>query len=196
MNIDETVKALRGECKLRYAGINCEGCEFVGEKLAFPYYKCNLIDIATDQLEQLDRDLKAQIQHGEKLAAIATANAKLVKKREKAIKQLQAENERLKAEKPVRCEVVSHSEKEIVEGCITLMQWLTGKFKEYLEFVGFEPECEEERFSVNFYMSEIVRTLLLSGTSHSGGTSTAQKCKELGFDYSKIIEFDFEEGTE
>lgn len=74
--IDETVKALRGECKLRYAGINCEGCEFVGEKLAFPYYRCKLHKIAADQLEQL-----------------------------------QAENERLKAGKPVRCEECKHSER-------------------------------------------------------------------------------------
>jgi len=163
--IDETVKALRGECKALCKdglGKNCLGCEYIGEELMHPYYRCNLQSIAADQLEQL-----------------------------------QAENERLKASQPVMCgEVASHSEKEIVSGCITLMERLKNKFGEYLDFVGFEPECEEERFSVGFHYNEIIRTLLLSGTSHSGGTSTAQKCKELGFDYSKIIEFDFEEGTE
>jgi hypothetical protein len=88
--------------------------------------------------------------------------------------------------------VASHSEKEIVDGCIKLMEWLTNKFGEYLESVNFEPECEEERFRVGFSYHEIVRTLFLVGTTHSGGTSTAQKCRELGLDYSKMVEFEVE----
>lgn len=89
MNIDGTVKALRGECKALCKdglGKNCLGCEYIGEELMHPCYRCNLQSIAADQLEQL-----------------------------------QAENERLKAEKPVRCgecEYYEHSdEKGVFSHC-------------------------------------------------------------------------------
>ena len=44
----------------------------------------------------------------------------------------------------------SHSETEIVKGCIALMQELTGQFETYLEFMGINPDTEEERFSVEY----------------------------------------------
>lgn len=59
MNIDETVKALRGECKALCKdglGKNCLGCEYIGEELMHPYYRCNLQSIAADQLEQLQAE--------------------------------------------------------------------------------------------------------------------------------------------
>lgn len=82
-----------------------------------------------------------------------------------------------------------HSEKEIVENCISLMYNLTEHFKEYLEFMNIEPESDEEIFGVSYSYFEIVQKLLLNGTSHSGGTSTRTKCKELGFDSSDVISF-------
>ncbi|GEM_PF-4385214 len=168
MNIDETVKALRWIAS--------------NDEIVFNAEQAN---IAADQLEQLQID-NAILKSGNK--QIIDDYKLCIAERDK----LQAENERLKASQHVRCGVASHSEKEIVSGCITLMERLKNEFGEYLDFVGFEPECEEERFSVGFHYNEIIRTLLLSGTSHSGGASTAKKCRELGFDYSKMVEFEIE----
>lgn len=50
---------------------------------------------------------------------------------------------------------------------------------------------DDEHFKVCYTNAEIVNRLLLSTTTHSGGTSTRQKCKELGLDSSKSIEFSF-----
>lgn len=65
----------------------------------------------------------------------------------------------------------SHSEAAILRGCIALMQSLVGRFEEYLDFIDFHPEDEEERFCTQFYMTEIVKRLFLWETTHSGGTS-------------------------
>lgn len=50
---------------------------------------------------------------------------------------------------------------------------------------------DDEHFKVCYTNAEIVNRLLLSTTTHSGGTSTRQKCKELGLDSSKSVEFSF-----
>lgn len=91
--------------------------------------------------------------------------------------------------------VQSHSEKEIYNGCIRIMRQMERFFLEYLEMMDIDQEelVEEERFSVALSNFEIVQNLFLYGTTHSGGTSTRQKCKELGLDYSKNIEFGFME---
>jgi len=44
--------------------------------------------------------------------------------------------------------------------------------------------------------SNIVQELFLFGTSHSGGTSTRAKCKQLGVDSSDEIEFSFGDDEE
>lgn len=51
----------------------------------------------------------------------------------------------------------SHSETEIVNGCIALMQELVGEFEDYLDFMNIAPESEEERFAVNFSYFHIVQ---------------------------------------
>ena len=84
----------------------------------------------------------------------------------------------------------SHSETEIVKGCIALMQELTGQFETYLEFMGINPDTEEERFSVEYSYFHIVQRLLLWTTHHSGGTSTMEKCQELGFDSGDTVIFE------
>lgn len=88
--------------------------------------------------------------------------------------------------------VESHSEREIVNGCVSLMQELVGYFEDYLDFMNIVPENEEERFQMDFPFFHIVQRLLLWTTSHSGGTSTMQKCDELGLDSSDCITFEDE----
>ena len=87
--------------------------------------------------------------------------------------------------------IPSHSEKDIVNGCISLMQGLYQKMIEYMEHMDFEydKEIEEERPEFGYSYFKIVQKLLLQRTSHSGGNSTRKKCKQLGFDSSDIVEF-------
>ena len=67
----------------------------------------------------------------------------------------------------------------------------------FLFNAGYTPKSwnekilNDEHFKVCYTNAEIVNRLLLSTTTHSGGTSTRQKCKELGLDSSKSIEFSF-----
>lgn len=56
------------------------------------------------------------------------------------------------------------------------------RFRDYLDFVGFEPSNGEEKLHIDFSLSHIVNRLFLWNTFHSGGTSTAAKCRELGAD--------------
>lgn len=87
--------------------------------------------------------------------------------------------------------VKSHSEAEIVKGCIKLMWDLVGEFEDYLDFLGIDVTeiPEDERFKVSHSNTEIVRKLFLSTTTHAGGTSTRQKCEELGLDFSEDVKF-------
>ena len=79
-------------------------------------------------------------------------------------------------------ETISHDEKYILEGCIDLMDKLVE------QFMDADPD---ELPSFAFTPFEIVNTLFLRHTSHSGGTSTREKCKELGVkDATKTIWFD------
>lgn len=85
----------------------------------------------------------------------------------------------------------SHSEKQIYEGCISLMNQLFGQIKEWLHDMEYisEDDDPEELFSTGFYNTEIVERLFLWNTTHSGGTSQRLKCKELGIDPSESIYF-------
>lgn len=89
----------------------------------------------------------------------------------------------------------SHSEADIYKGCLSLMDELTGKFYEWLDFIGVDVSKldEEEQFVAGFYPTEIVERLFLRKTTHSGGTSQRMKCKELGIDAGKMVVFDFSE---
>lgn len=90
----------------------------------------------------------------------------------------------------------SHGEAHILNGCISLLHELFGRFKEYLEFVGFEPDSDEEIFRTDMTYGEIVCRLFLWSTHHSGGTSTAAKCRTLGVNYSESVCFDAGEEDE
>lgn len=87
----------------------------------------------------------------------------------------------------------SHSEKDIYEGCIALMQELTDRFKEYLEYMDIDTSDREETFCTSFYPTEIVNRLFLWHTKHSGGTSCRMKLTELGVD-DEDIQFDTYDG--
>lgn len=105
--------------------------------------------------------------------------------------QLQAD----KRETAINCgsedgDLQSHGEVHILNGCISLLYELFGRFKEYLEFVGFEPDSDEEIFRTEMTYGEIVRRLFLWSTHRSGGTSTAAKCRTLGVKYSENVCFD------
>lgn len=95
----------------------------------------------------------------------------------------------------VEKELESHDEKYILKYCISLMQELVGKFEEWYEYVHGEEAIREldevERFYYRMSYFSIVQELFLFRTSHSGGTSTRAKCKQLGVDWSDGIEFSF-----
>lgn len=87
-------------------------------------------------------------------------------------------------------ETSSHDEKHILQGCIALMGEMVEYFREYLDFIGHEPEWDEEKqpFVMSYFY--IVQRLFLWNTRHSGGNSTRTKCYELGIeDSSKQVEF-------
>lgn len=93
--------------------------------------------------------------------------------------------------------VSSHSEKEILKGCIALIDEMVGYFKDYLDFVGYVPESEEEKMPFVMSYFHIVNRLFLWNTTHSGGNSTRKKCYELGIeDSSENAEFYFWEDEE
>lgn len=91
--------------------------------------------------------------------------------------------------------ISSHSEKDIYDGCIDLMNMLTDRFHEWLDFIGVDITelDDEEQFCTGFYPTEIVERLFLMNTSHSGGTSQRMKCAELGIDTDNMVEFGFSE---
>lgn len=95
----------------------------------------------------------------------------------------------------------SHSERQIFEGCISLMHELVDQFREYLEIIGIAVDQmdKDEKFNTCISYFEIVNRLFLYHTSHSGGTSTRMKMANLGIgdewgESFSISEDDEEEG--
>lgn len=92
--------------------------------------------------------------------------------------------------------VKSHSEREILNACIQLLEEMVGHFRVYLDWADFKPDDEEKEcgyFGMSYF--HIVQKLFLQNTSHSGGTSTRQKCQELGIkDWSEGVRFKLWEG--
>jgi len=78
----------------------------------------------------------------------------------------------------------SHSESDIYNGCIALMNKLTDSFIDYLNYLGVNDSdiAEDERTVLTMPATEIVERLFLHNTSHSGGTSCRMKLKELGIE--------------
>ena len=93
--------------------------------------------------------------------------------------------------------IESQNEEQILEGCIALIDEMVGYFREYLDYIGHEPEFEEEKQPIGMTYFHIVKRLFLWHTRHSGGTSTRAKCRELGIDdSSETVEFDVWEKDE
>ena len=89
-----------------------------------------------------------------------------------------------------RVDVSSHSEKDILDGCIALMRELNDRFLEYLDFMDVEVGDDEYKWCTFFSYFEIVQRLFLYHTKHSGGTSTRMKIAELGFDDPSDVVFE------
>jgi hypothetical protein len=77
-------------------------------------------------------------------------------------------------------ELTRHSEKDIVNGCIWLMEDVLEKMMEYMEMMDVEHTEGVPTLKYSYF--EIVQKLLLCRTMHGGGTSTRKKCEQLGFD--------------
>lgn len=91
----------------------------------------------------------------------------------------------LPSAQPEQCEdvVKSHSEKDTLNMCISLLDEMVGYFGKYMKWIGYEPTEEEKEcgyFGMTYF--HIVQKLFLYHTTHSGGTSTFKKCHELGID--------------
>lgn len=87
--------------------------------------------------------------------------------------------------------IESHSEKDILNGCIELMQNMFSDFLEYLEYMDIDIDklYEDDKPKFDYNYSTLVEALFLRKTSHGGGGSTSKKCSELGVDYSESIAF-------
>lgn len=83
----------------------------------------------------------------------------------------------------------SHSEKDIYEGCIALMNELAGSFKDWLDWMDIDISDRETAFCTSFYPTHIVERLFLWRTRHNGGTSCRMKLAELGLS-DEDIQFD------
>ena len=104
----------------------------------------------------------------------------------------QIESEKLK--------VRSHSEKQILHYSIELMRELTSHFEQWYRMIhgdhAVEELSEEDRFAYQMPYFSIVQELFLFNTFHSGGTSTREKCRELGVNSSEYVTFAFQKEEE
>ena len=91
-----------------------------------------------------------------------------------------------------------HTDRQIYDGCIHLMQNMVDYFQEYLEYLGYDLDLldEDERFAVGISNMEIVRWLFLFHTRNSGGCSTRDFCEKIGIDDSEVVKFEFERDEE
>lgn len=97
-----------------------------------------------------------------------------------------------KMEKALECgsesgDLSIQSEKHILQGCIRLLCEAGNSFREYLEFIGAEPD-DETPLSIPMQYGHIVKHLFLWNTYHSGGTSTRAKCRELAVNFDDEVE--------
>ena len=87
-----------------------------------------------------------------------------------------------------------HTDRQIYDGCILLMQKMVDYFQEYLDYLGYDLDQldEDERFAVGISNMEIVRYLFLYQTRNSGGCSTRDFCEKLGIDPYNSVKFEFD----
>ena len=94
----------------------------------------------------------------------------------------------------------NQSDKDILRCCLGLMQDLTDEFEEWYKWMHGEDAIEnidpEERFALRMSYFHIIQRLFLFNTNHSGGTSTREKCRELGLDSGEEVTFGFDDEEE
>ena len=99
-----------------------------------------------------------------------------------------------------KSKVKSHDEKQILHYSIELMRELTSHFEQWYRMIhgdhAVEELSEEDRFGYQMSYFSIVQELFLFNTFHSGGTSTREKCRELGVNSSEYVTFAFQEEEE
>lgn len=95
-------------------------------------------------------------------------------------------------------EIERHTDRQIYDGCINLLEKMVDYFQEYLEYLGYDLDKldEDERFAVGMSNMEIVRQLFLYQTRNSGGCSTRDFCEKLGVDPYDSVKFEFEESED
>lgn len=109
-----------------------------------------------------------------------------------AYRKNQNDSDIAKMEKALECgsesgDLSIQSEKHILQGCIRLLCEAGDSFREYLEFIGVEPD-EETPLRIPMQYGHIVKHLFLWNTYHSGGTSTRAKCRELDVNFDDEVE--------
>ena len=104
----------------------------------------------------------------------------------------------LSEQEPCEDGMEKHTDRQIYDGCIHLMQKMVDYFKEYLEYLGYDLDKldEDDRFAVGISNMEIVRRLFLSHTRNSGGCSTRDFCGKIGLDETERVKFEFERDEE
>jgi len=97
--------------------------------------------------------------------------------------------------KPVaKAKMEKHTDRQIYDGCINLIQKMVDYFQEYLDYLGYDLDKldEDERFAVGMSNMKIVRQLFLQHTRNSGGCSTRDFCEKLGIDPYRSVKFEFD----
>lgn len=84
--------------------------------------------------------------------------------------------------------ITTCSDRKIVKNCIELMDGVVRAVAEYLDYIDVDKDGEIP-FNYNISYFGLVQRLLLRGTNHEGGTSTREKCCELGLDYGESVTF-------
>ncbi len=93
-------------------------------------------------------------------------------------------------------DTTSHSERQIYDACLGIIEDLVSDFQEWYEERhgndAVKEMPEEELFGLYYNPQTLVRRLFLSGTMHSGASTTRAKMDELEID-REWIEFGFTE---
>lgn len=96
--------------------------------------------------------------------------------------------------------LTSHNETCILEGCVSLMNFMVGAFREWLDAVSdsngtinLNELDETEQFRTEISGTEIVERLFLWNTFHSGHTSSSAKARLLNAKDKYIFAFEPED---
>lgn len=83
----------------------------------------------------------------------------------------------------------SHGEKDILKGCISLIDDAVVEAKCCLADHDDDQDEKSGKFDYSESYMTIVRRLFLWNTPHSGNRTTRAKCRELGVDPNEVVKF-------